>query len=157
MTDAFAAVEALLFRYATAIDAGDLDAVGELFAHGAIATDDGTVLARGAAEVRDLYRSTTRIHPDGTPRTAHLTTNVVIDVDHDGGRAESRSRFVVHQAVPAAGDDPGLALQPVIAGRYHDRFERVDGEWRFVERRIRPELFGDLARHLRFDPSTLTP
>jgi 3-phenylpropionate/cinnamic acid dioxygenase small subunit len=158
VADAFAAIEELLFRYATAIDAGDLDAVAALFAHGAIATDDGTVIARGAEEVRDLYRSTTRIHADGTPRTAHLTTNAVIEVDDDdAGRAESRSRFVVHQAVPPTGDDPGLALQPVIAGRYHDRFERVDGGWRFVERRMRPELFGDLARHLRFDPSTLTP
>jgi 3-phenylpropionate/cinnamic acid dioxygenase small subunit len=157
VTDAFAAIEALLFRYAAAIDAGDLDAVGALFAEGVVATDDGTVIAEGAEGVRRLYEATTRLHEDGTPRTAHLTTNTSIDVDDDAGLADARSRFVVLQAVPPEGDDPGLALQPIIAGRYHDRFVRVDGEWRFAERRMRPELFGDLARHLLLDPSTITP
>jgi hypothetical protein len=40
-------------------------------------------------------------------------------------------------------------LQPVIAGRYHDRFECVDGKWRFSERIIHPDLQGDLSRHMR--------
>jgi hypothetical protein len=43
----------------------------------------------------------------------------------------------------------GLTLQPVIAGRYHDRFEEVDGEWRFAERTILPDLYGDLSHHMR--------
>ncbi len=156
MVDPSDVVEALLYQYACAIDEGDFGAVGALFAHGAIATEDGTVIARGADEVRRLYETTTRIHDDGTPRTAHITTNVQVSVDEEAGRAEAGSRFVVQQAVPAAGDDPGLALQPIIAGRYHDTFVRVDGEWRFAERRMRPELFGDLSRHLLFDPASLT-
>ena len=45
------------------------------------------------------------------------------------------------------GDD--FPLQPIIAGRYSDRFERVDGVWRFSERIIHPELYGDLSHHLR--------
>ncbi|MFI5541422.1 nuclear transport factor 2 family protein [Nocardia sp. NPDC051900] len=40
-------------------------------------------------------------------------------------------------------------MQPVAAGRYHDRFERVDGQWRFVERRVHIHLTGDLSRYLR--------
>jgi hypothetical protein len=44
---------------------------------------------------------------------------------------------------------PGLALQTIVSGRYHDRFERRDGQWRFVERRVHTELVGDLSRHLR--------
>ena len=40
--------------------------------------------------------------------------------------ATTRSYFTVLQAVP------GLTLQPILAGRYHDEFEHVDGEWRFT-------------------------
>jgi hypothetical protein len=41
-----------------------------------------------------------------------------------------------------------LSLQPIISGRYHDRFERVDGVWRFTHRHIISELVGDLSQHL---------
>jgi hypothetical protein len=44
---------------------------------------------------------------------------------------------------------PGLSLQPVASGRYHDRFERRDGQWRFAERRVHVDLVGDVSRHLR--------
>jgi len=44
---------------------------------------------------------------------------------------------------------PDLPLQPIVSGRYHDRFERSDGQWRFVERRVRTDLVGDVTRHLR--------
>ena len=33
-----------------------------------------------------------------------------------------------------------MPLQPVLSGRYHDQFERVDGEWRWVERMVFPDL-----------------
>jgi hypothetical protein len=55
----------------------------------------------------------------------------------------ARSYFTVFQALP---DFP---LQPIIAGRYHDAFERVDGTWRFADRLILSDLIGDLSRHLR--------
>jgi hypothetical protein len=35
------------------------------------------------------------------------------------------------------------------SGRYLDRFERRAGQWRFVERRVRTDLVGDVSRHLR--------
>jgi len=40
-------------------------------------------------------------------------------------------------------------LQPIVSGRYHDRFERRDGQWRFVQRHVRTDLLGDVSRHLR--------
>jgi hypothetical protein len=43
----------------------------------------------------------------------------------------------------------GFALQPIAGGRYHDRFERRDGQWRFAERRVRIDLVGDVSGHLR--------
>ena len=43
----------------------------------------------------------------------------------------------------------GSPLQPIIAGRYHDRFTRIDGTWRFTHRDYSlSDLFGDLTRHL---------
>jgi hypothetical protein len=42
---------------------------------------------------------------------------------------------------------PAFPLQPIFAGFYTDRFERTNGDWHFVERRIRPDLVGDLSRH----------
>lgn len=145
-------VEALLYRYAAAIDAGDFAAVGDLFAHGRLLAPDGTPIATGRDEVVALYEATTRRYPDGTPRTRHVTTNAIVEVDAGAGTATCRSSFTVLQQ---ADDAP---LQPIIAGRYHDRFEQhADGTWWFHERRMVPELFGDLSRHLLFDPATLTP
>jgi 3-phenylpropionate/cinnamic acid dioxygenase small subunit len=84
------------------------------------------------------------LYEDGTPRTKHVTTNAIIDVDEDAGTATCRAYFTVFQALEE------FSLQPIIAGRYHDKFERVDGAWRFTERMMLPELMGDLSKHLLF-------
>jgi hypothetical protein len=68
---------------------------------------------------------------------------LILEVDEEAGTAAARSYFSVLQQV---GDGP---LQAIVAGRYHDRFERVDGAWRFSERRIFVDLTGDLSHHLR--------
>jgi hypothetical protein len=49
-----------------------------------------------------------------------------------------------------------LPLQPIIGGRYYDRFARVSGAWRFAERRMEIDLFGDLSAHLlqQFGPES---
>lgn len=143
MTDHRGAIESLLYRYAEAIDAGDFAAVGALFAHGRICGPDGAPIAEGAAAVQRLYEATTRRYPDdGTPKTRHMITNPIIEVDEGDGTATGRSRFTVYQATEA------LPLQPIIAGDYHDRFAVVDGAWTFSERVMRPALYGDLSQHL---------
>ena len=144
-----AAIAGLVARYADLIDAGDFDGLGDLFAHGRLVTPDGVTLAAGAEAVGDLYRSTTRLHADGTPRTAHLVTNLVIDVEPGAGRAVARSRFTVLQAVEDG------ALQPIITGSYQDAFHRVLGTWWFAERAMVPHLLGDLSAHLLIDPALL--
>ncbi|MGW3496296.1 nuclear transport factor 2 family protein [Streptomyces sp. NPDC001020] len=90
-----------------------------------------------------MFQDTLIVYADGTPRTQHVTTNVAIEVDEQAGTAVSRSYVTVLQALP------DLPLQPIAGGRYHDRFERRDGQWRFVERRVRINLVGDVSRHLR--------
>jgi hypothetical protein len=45
---------------------------------------------------------------------------------------------------------PGFLLQIIASGRYHDRFARVDGHWRFTFRDYSMFDFqGDLSQHLR--------
>jgi 3-phenylpropionate/cinnamic acid dioxygenase small subunit len=137
-----AAIEQLLYLYAELIDAGDFEALADLLAP-AVVRANGQVLAdRERAAVLLMYETSTRRYDDGTPRTRHVVTNVVVHLDETSGVATSRSTFTVYQSLP---DFP---LQPIIAGRYHDRFVRVHGTWRFDEREIVPELFGDLSRHL---------
>lgn len=133
----------LLGRYCDLMDAADFDGVGELFAHGCLADEHGTVLAQGAEQVAGFCESTVQIH-DGLPRTKHLVLNTTLEVASDvAGSVTARSSYLVLQALD------GLPLQPVITGRYVDRFERTAGEWRFAERRFLVDLVGDLSRHLR--------
>jgi 3-phenylpropionate/cinnamic acid dioxygenase small subunit len=143
MPDDRAAIERLIFDYADRLDAGDLDAVAALFAGATYGGEDGAQHA-GAAAVSAVLRRLVRLHDDGTPRTKHVTTNLVIDVDADAGTATARSYFTVLQATAR------LPLQPIAAGRYRDRFVRAaDGGWRFAERLIAMDLVGDLSDHLR--------
>lgn len=136
-----------MYGYAERIDLGDLAGVAALFAHATYkggGPDDPGV--EGAAAVQQILETMVRRYDDGTPRTKHVTTNLVVDADDAAGTAAARSYYTVFQQV----DD--FPLQPVIAGRYHDRFERVDGRWRLTERVIFCDLVGDLSRHLTIDP-----
>ena len=145
MSDAPTAIANLLYRYAELMDAGRLDECADLFAHARVllgdpADGDPPVVDRdGLAAV---WRSMVRIHEDGTPRTRHLVATPIIEVDEEAGTATCRSTYTVFQQV-----GPG-PLQPVISGRYLDRFERVDGVWRFAERAYAMDLVGDLSQHV---------
>ena len=44
-----------------------------------------------------------------------------------------------------------VPLQPIVAGRYHDEFDRVDDQWRFARRTMFVDLVGDLSKHLLFE------
>jgi 3-phenylpropionate/cinnamic acid dioxygenase small subunit len=134
-------IAALVYRYAELIDAGDLDEVAALFEHATWGSGTRAERMRGTEEVRRMYNGVI-LYEDGTPHTKHVITNLVIDHDDGGVDASARSYFTVLQA-----HDGGL--QPIIAGRYDDRFERVDGRWRFAERIIHPDLQGDLSHHMR--------
>jgi 3-phenylpropionate/cinnamic acid dioxygenase small subunit len=140
------AIAALVYAYAERIDGGDFEGVAELLAEAEVTAEGTDRRWRGRDEVLRLYESGTRRHADGTPRTKHVTTNLVVDVDEISGTATARSYYTVLQAVPGE-----LALQPIVAGRYRDRFERVRGSWRFAGRHLVVDLVGDLGHHLLFD------
>jgi 3-phenylpropionate/cinnamic acid dioxygenase small subunit len=135
-------IENLIFRYAELIDAGDFDGMADLLAQATLGSldDDGGLQGRDA--IARLFHATTLRHEDGTPRTKHVTTNVIVEVGEDATTATARSYFTVFQALP------GLALQPIVAGRYRDRFGLGPGGWAFTERRFGVDLIGDVSRHL---------
>ena len=140
------AITKLLYTYAERIDAGDFAGVAEVFAHATLTFEGFAEAVSGPAAVQSLYERTTRRYEDGTPRTKHVMTNVMVDVAPDGISATSRSYFTVLQAVPGA-----LTLQPVIAGRYRNAYACVDGKWHFTKVHIVIDLMGELAHHMLFD------
>lgn len=141
-------IRRLILTYASRLDAGDLRGVAELFVEGTLSSsvDGATVDAVvGDEDVLARYRSATRLYGDGTPRTKHLTTNLMVDVDHVAGTAFATSYYTVLQQTP------DLPLQPVISGRYDDTFVHKSGRWWFDARVIHVDLVGDLSQHLLFE------
>ena len=148
MADSAREIENLLYAYAEHLDSGDLESVAELFSMGRIkASPDASskMTFEGRAEVLEMYRNSTRLYEDGTPRTKHVTTNAIIDVDEGAGVGSSRSYFTVLQRTDS------LPLQPIISGRYHDTFRRAEGKWRFDTRIMLIDLVGDLSQHLLYE------
>jgi 3-phenylpropionate/cinnamic acid dioxygenase small subunit len=135
------AIENLIATYAELVDDGDFAGVGALLADAVFSGSAGSVSGRDAIE--KTLRDNVIVYEDGTPRTKHVTTNIVLELDEGAGTAVARSYFTALQALP------DMALKPIVSGRYYDRFERRDGQWRFVERGVRTDLLGDVSRHLR--------
>ena len=126
------------------MDAGDFEGAAAMFEHADLILDHDTDTRTNAAGILEIWRSLVIVHDDGTPRTTHVTTNPIVEVDEALGTATCRSYYTVLQQL---GDGP---LVPIVAGRYHDRFERVADEWRFSERDYSMmDLVGDVSRHLR--------
>jgi 3-phenylpropionate/cinnamic acid dioxygenase small subunit len=147
MTDSAREIENLIYTYAERIDAGDLDGVADLFAHGRICgIENGPpeTVFTGTTGVRKMYEMATRLYDDGTPKTKHNTSNVRIEVDEAAGTASSRSYYLVTQATP------DLPLQVIVTGHYHDTFHRVDGIWWFHTRTMFIDQVGDTSHHLKW-------
>lgn len=141
MTSSETAIANLVYRYAELIDSGNFDGAAALFAHARIRLGEDEI---GADEVLHVWRASVIIHDDGTPRTKHVITNPIIEVDEASGTGTCRTYYTVMQQV---GRGP---LEAVMCGRYHDAFQRIDGQWRFSFRDYSlHDLPGDMSRHSR--------
>jgi hypothetical protein len=137
------AIRNLLSTYCERMDAGNFDGLAELFADARMTDERGNVFATGREEIAGMWHKQTILY-DGSPRTRHVTANPIITVDEMAGTAVVRSSYVVYQGT----DD--LPLQPIITGRYVDRFIRdKHGVWRWDERSYAIDHAGDLSHHLR--------
>ncbi|MFD1814705.1 nuclear transport factor 2 family protein [Rhodococcus gannanensis] len=151
--DRLAATEAvrdLVVSYSHLIDRGELGAVAALFADAVYGLCDGDgvpvggVVDRDAAAVRQANESFIAMYGDPpSPRTKHVTTNILVTVADDNASASAVSYVTVLQGT----DD--LPLQPILTGRYFDRFERMDGRWRFAQRLFCMDHTGDMSAHAR--------
>jgi hypothetical protein len=115
----------LIASYAFLNDDADIAGLGDLFAD-AVCSLDGTT-ARGRQEIETLARTIINVGQDGRSTTSHEITNIMLDIDEEAGTAVGQAYWTLYQAVS------GSPRQPVMAGRYHDRFERRNGAWRFAE------------------------
>jgi len=141
----------ILFSYPEYIDRGTIDGVVGLLSGVKMANANGVRAERipesdlptlSAEQVREMYTSSVIFYEDGLPHTKHLITNFDIKFSDDGQHAETRSYYVVLQALE---DFP---LQIVITGRYEDEYRVEDGEWRLKIRREFADLVGDLSHHV---------
>ena len=142
MSNSAVEIANLLYRYAELVDSGDLPGVGTLL-------ENARMKILGVEELQDsvatlaMLQAVVKIYPCGTPRTKHVVTNPILEIDEAAGKATCRSHYTVLQATE------DIPLQVIAAGRYHDRFERVGGSWRFVYRDYTLfDLKGNISGHL---------
>lgn len=145
-------LEEIMYTYCEAIDSADLDTLGNIFAAGALVSQDGTE-TRGPKAIHDLFAGMIIFYDKNgkevpyaskacTPLTRHVTTNIIMEIDNDVELAKVRSYFTVYQTINSA--------NVIIAGgRYHDRFERDPYGWHLIERRILIDNLGDMSHHLK--------
>ncbi len=132
----------LLAEYTHRFDRGELEAAAKLFVHADILMGASGVITH--EELLKNWRENIIIYPDGTPKTKHASSSLIINVDEPAGLAEAQSYYVVYQQTPS------LPLQVIASGCYHDKFSRLDGGWAFTERDYgKLDLLGDLTHHLR--------
>jgi ketosteroid isomerase-like protein len=129
----------LIARYAELLNLGQIDEVAALFRHGRITSTMNSDVHEGSEAVAAMYRESV-VLPERVPDTLIFTTNLQIHVD--GDTATSKAYFMaVHQG--------SGTVDVVLAGRYHDEFRRIDGDWWFDHRHMIPDLVGDLSTHLQ--------
>lgn len=144
-------IEHLLYRYASAIDAGDFDTIAVLFADGEVRSSDGNTLASGGAAVSAMYQGIVKIYPDtGTPKTQHLVSNVTVTPDNSGNTASVKANFTVMQQIPDG------KIECIIAGEYLSDFQKIEDEWHFKVHRMKTHFSGDLSHHLLISVEEIT-
>jgi hypothetical protein len=142
--DDYLQIKNLIHAYPRHADKGDFDSVGRLLGgavSGMVGEEPG-FRAEGAERFTKIYAEAVRKFPQrGTPRTRHLIGNVIIEPEGPNA-ARAESYVIVFQQTDK------LPLQAIIGGTYFDRFAKIDGEWRLVERWEDMELIGDLSEHM---------
>lgn len=112
-------------RYAWAVDEGRVDRMAELFAEDAhLAMTPGDVDRTGREEVLAWYRE--YCEGWGWKNRRHYLSNLQVEVEGEGARA--RAYFLLTYEAHEK--------SRVAWGNYEDRFERRDGRWWIVEKRI---------------------
>jgi hypothetical protein len=144
--DDLQAIRNLSYAYTFRLDEGDFAGVGELLADATLSPTMPGVRGeeiRGREAVEHFYTEQVVTYDNGRPMTRHLITNHSIEFDEERTSAEARCYFTVLQRPPA---EP---YQIVVGGQYFDRFEKVDGEWRFASKVIQVDHLNAIGFHFK--------
>jgi hypothetical protein len=117
------AIQDVLCRYARGIDRCDEAVLRAVWWPGATA-DYGN----GAGDAGD-WSGAVVTALGAMRRTQHFLGNMLIEIDGDGATAETYCR-AYHEI-----DGTGGPEEMEVGGRYLDRLEKRDGEWRIAQRR----------------------
>lgn len=124
----------LLIRYCRGVDRCDEALIRSCY-HPEAQDDHGTFKGSGW----DFAAYVTRSHR-GQPLKQHALTNISLEIDGDAAWGESYAEM-------RTTSDAGELVYGF--GRYIDRFERRDGEWKIADRRVTVE---GVAGASGFDP-----
>jgi SnoaL-like domain len=119
-----------IVRYCRGVDRSDPDLVLAAFHDDAIDNHFGVILPFREA-IGTLKAARAGGGPPSKTTTMHNICNVLIELDGDIARCESY--VMVMARLP---QDSGGAIDWLHAGRYVDRFERRNGEWRIAYRTV---------------------
>jgi hypothetical protein len=126
------AIRDCLFRYSRAVDRCDMALLRTVYWPGAMDYHSGF---SGTAEEFILWAE-----PGlrAMAHKVHMLGNILIDLN--GDKASVETYFWAVGVIP-----DGAARETTCAGRYLDRFERRDDEWRVAERMVLLEWFREEA------------
>jgi hypothetical protein len=135
-------IENLIASYAFLVDDGEFAELGDLLGDAEFSLNGGPVI-QGRDAIEKFARDTLLTYDDGTPRTRHVTHQH----HHRGRRRRGHRRLplLLHR-LPITARFP---LQAIASGRYQDRFQRKNGQWRFTSRIVTTTLTGDTSHHVR--------
>ena len=88
-------IENLIAQYTHYLDAGNFAGVAGLFKYGKIIS--AGLVADGTAHIEQHLTENLQVYPNGTPQTAHLTTNTVLKIDADDQSATASSYMTIMQ------------------------------------------------------------
>lgn len=119
-------IRELVLRYCRAVDRRDYAALPALYHPDA--TDDHSPMYKGDAQG---YLEWLPSMLETMTVTSHMVQNHLIAVE--GDRAEGEVTMISYHLTK---DDDGKDIEIIIGGRYLDRYEKRDGQWRFSHRKI---------------------
>jgi len=120
-------IRRVLARYCRAVDRGDVELLKSVY-HPDATDDHGTFQGSGFAFAEALVPAM-----DGSSiPSQHHVTNVLIELDGDRAAVES----YVLAFHPVRDRASGAETHALAGGRYLDRFEKRDGEWKIADRRV---------------------
>jgi hypothetical protein len=120
------AIGEVLTRFARGADSADLDLIRSVY--WPEATDDHGNFSGNAMEFAEYAIEVLK----GFRTTMHFLTNISIEFPADHQADVQCYFYAYHEHVGEPGGEPPMVT--VVGGRYLDRFEQREGEWRILTR-----------------------